>query len=91
VCVRTVTCNNAAYTLVDKTGCRAPFWRQLKGDVAYIEIAAHDSSDLIYVTAGTHGYFVNGVSTYDTTLYDSVDLSCSKKLTGSQLSLHHME
>jgi len=51
-----------AYTIVDKTGCRAPFWRQLKGDIAYIEVRLHDSADVVYITASTHGYFVNGVS-----------------------------
>ena len=56
-----VVCTTA-YTLVDNTGCRAPFWRQLKGDIAYIEIALHDSTDTVYITASTHGYFVNGVS-----------------------------
>jgi len=53
--------SNAAYTLVDNTGCRAPFWRQLKGDIAYIDVVLHDSPDLICITASTHGYFVNGV------------------------------
>jgi len=53
----------SAYTLVDNAGCRAPFWRQLKGDISYIKVALHDSSEHAYITASTHGYFVNGVST----------------------------
>jgi len=52
----------AAYTLVDSSGCRAPFWRQLKGDVAYIEVLLHDHTEAVYITASTHGYFINGVS-----------------------------
>ena len=64
---------NTAYTLVDNTGCRAPFWRQLKGDIAYIEAVLHDSPDVVYITASTHGYFVNGVSTvHSYPAYDQV-------------------
>ena len=48
--------SDAAYTLVDNTGCRAPFWRQLKGDIAYIDAVLHDSSDVVCITASTHGY-----------------------------------
>jgi len=55
---------DVAYTMVDKTGVRAPFWRQLKGDVAYIEVHLHDSSDTLYITASTHGYFLNAVRTH---------------------------
>jgi len=53
---------NTAYTLADNGGCRAPLWRQLKGDIAYIEVLPHDSSGPLHITASTHGYYVNGVS-----------------------------
>ena len=56
----TCMCVAAAYTMVDKTGAMAPLWRQLKGDIAYLVVHAHDSAETVYVTASTHGYFVNG-------------------------------
>jgi hypothetical protein len=48
------------YTLVFNNGCRAPFWRQLKGDISYIIATAHDDTEPIYITASTQGCFVNG-------------------------------
>jgi len=56
---------NAAYTLVFNNGCRAPFWRQLNGDIGYIVAKPHNAEP-IYITAGTNGYFVNGVSVFNT-------------------------
>ncbi|WAR11483.1 ARMC4-like protein [Mya arenaria] len=43
---------------VFKNGCRAQPWRQLHGDICYIEAKPHDG-DLIFVTANTSGYFCN--------------------------------
>lgn len=51
-----------AYSLASKNGCRAPFWRQINGDISYITVKPYDS-DVMHITASTYGYFVNGVST----------------------------
>lgn len=40
--------------------CRSPPWRQIHGDISYIEVKPHDE-DPFYVTANTTGYFVNKV------------------------------
>ncbi|KAF6041243.1 ARMC4 [Bugula neritina] len=38
--------------------CRSPPWRQILGDIAYIEVKPHDE-DPFFITASTTGYFVN--------------------------------
>ncbi|XP_076445145.1 outer dynein arm-docking complex subunit 2-like [Babylonia areolata] len=43
---------------VYKNGCRSPPWRQLHGDICYIETKAHDSGKL-FITANTSGYYFN--------------------------------
>jgi len=48
------------YQVVFGNGCRAPSWRQLHGDISYIEVKFHDDHP-IYITANTQGYFVNQV------------------------------
>lgn len=44
-------------TFVFENGCRAPTFRQLYGDIAYIEVKPFDTSTL-YVMANTSGYYV---------------------------------
>jgi hypothetical protein len=46
-----------------ENGCRAPHWRQLHGDIAYIEIKLK-GRDSIYVTASRNGYFLNEVGRF---------------------------
>lgn len=41
-----------------QNGCRSPPWRQIHGDISYIEVKPHDE-DPFFVTANTTGYFVN--------------------------------
>jgi len=43
--------------------CRSPPWRQILGDIAYIEVKPHDE-DPFFITASTTGYFVNKVTQY---------------------------
>lgn len=43
-----------------QNGCRSPPWRQIHGDISYIEVKPHDE-DPFFVTASTTGYFVNKV------------------------------
>ncbi|KAK7112459.1 outer dynein arm-docking complex subunit 2-like [Littorina saxatilis] len=45
-------------SFVYKNGCRAQPWRQLHGDICYIEAKPHDGSSL-YITANTSGCFIN--------------------------------
>ena len=45
-----------------QNGCRSPPWRQVNGDICYIEVKPHDE-DPFFVTASTMGYFVNKVRT----------------------------
>lgn len=47
------------HNVTDKNGCRAPFWRQMYGDLSYITVKPYDSED-VHITASTHGYFING-------------------------------
>lgn len=47
------------YNVTSKNGCRAPFWRQINGDISYITVQPYES-EVIYITASTHGYYVNG-------------------------------
>lgn len=46
--------------MTNKNGCRAPFWRQMYGDLSYITVKPYDSED-VHITASTYGYFINGV------------------------------
>ena len=39
-------------------GCRAPPWRQVHGDIAYIEIKMKEG-ETFPITASTSGYYVN--------------------------------
>ncbi|XP_013405098.1 armadillo repeat-containing protein 4 isoform X2 [Lingula anatina] len=41
-------------------GCRAPPWRQVHGDICYLEAKAHDVDPYIYITGSTSGYYING-------------------------------
>ncbi|XP_064646544.1 outer dynein arm-docking complex subunit 2-like isoform X2 [Lineus longissimus] len=47
------------YTYVYANGCRAPPWRQVHGDICYLEIKPLDG-DTVFVTASTNGYYENG-------------------------------
>ena len=47
--------------MVFSNGCRAPPWRQVLGDIAYITVSPVDGTQLC-VTASTEGYFTNKVS-----------------------------
>lgn len=38
-------------------GCRAPPWRQVLGDICYIQVKPHDGSELC-IAASTEGYYV---------------------------------
>ena len=49
-------------SFVYKNGCRAQPWRQLHGDISYIEAKPHDGDKVLYITANTSGYFINKVS-----------------------------
>lgn len=44
---------------VYKNGCRAQPWRQLHGDICYIEAKPHDVDKPLYITANTSGYYLN--------------------------------
>lgn len=46
--------------MVFSNGCRAPPWRQVLGDIAYIVVSPIDGAQ-ICVTASTEGYYVNKV------------------------------
>ena len=48
--------------MVFSNGCRAPPWRQVLGDIAYIIVSPMDGAQ-ICVTASTEGYFINKVCT----------------------------
>ena len=39
-------------------GCRAPPWRQVHGDIAYIEVKTKEQ-EVFPLTASTSGYYVN--------------------------------
>jgi hypothetical protein len=39
-------------------GCRAPPWRQIYGELAYIQVQPIDK-EIIIVTASKSGYFIN--------------------------------
>ncbi|KAL5005970.1 hypothetical protein ScPMuIL_017128 [Solemya velum] len=41
-------------------GCRAQPWRQLHGDICYLEVKPHDTA-VLYITANTSGYYLNKV------------------------------
>ena len=41
--------------------CRALPWRQVHGDICYINVTMHDVGKLC-ITATTYGCFVNGVN-----------------------------
>ena len=53
-------CLASDYQVVFGNGCRAPSWRQLHGDISYIEVKFLDENP-VYITANTQGYFVNKV------------------------------
>ncbi|NXY41729.1 ARMC4 protein, partial [Ceuthmochares aereus] len=42
-------------------GCRAPPWRQVRGEICYLVIKPHDT-DPLYITCSAEGVFLNGVS-----------------------------
>jgi hypothetical protein len=44
-------------------GCRSVPWRQVQGDIAYLQIKSCDG-DTFYVTASTFGYYVIKVTAY---------------------------
>ena len=46
--------------MVFSNGCRAPPWRQVLGDIAYITVNPMDGAQ-ICVTASTEGYYINKV------------------------------
>ncbi|KAK7500939.1 hypothetical protein BaRGS_00007819 [Batillaria attramentaria] len=46
-------------SFVYKNGCRAQPWRQLHGDICYIEAKPHDVGNPLHVTANTSGYYLN--------------------------------
>ena len=52
----------AGESFVYKNGCRAQPWRQLHGDICYIEAKPHDSNKVLFVTANTSGYYINKAS-----------------------------
>jgi hypothetical protein len=56
-----MSCYHAAFTFVFANGCRAPIYRQLRGDIGYIEIKL-TGYDILYVTASSNGYFINQVN-----------------------------
>lgn len=45
-------------SFVYKNGCRAQPWRQLHGDICYIEAKPYDTDKAVYITANTSGYFI---------------------------------
>ncbi len=47
--------------MVFSNGCQAPPWRQVLGDICYIEVRTRENSQF-YVTASTEGYYVNKAS-----------------------------
>ena len=46
--------------MVFSNGCRAPPWRQVLGDIAYIIVNPMDGAQMC-VTASTEGYYINKV------------------------------
>ncbi|XP_025084280.1 armadillo repeat-containing protein 4-like isoform X2 [Pomacea canaliculata] len=46
-------------TFVFKNGCRAQPWRQVHGDICYIEARPHDVDTVLYITAHTSGFYLN--------------------------------
>ncbi|XP_074662830.1 outer dynein arm-docking complex subunit 2-like [Tubulanus polymorphus] len=44
------------YTFVFSNGCRAPPWRQVYGDICYLEVKPFDT-DVLYITPSTNGYY----------------------------------
>ncbi len=62
-------CYVSPYVHVFNNGCRAPFWRQIHGDICYLRITPHDGEPLS-VTAGTSGYFINKGMSKDATDLD---------------------
>lgn len=56
-----VTCYRAKISItayVFANGCRAPPWRQVHGDIAYIEVRTNEG-EIFPITATTSGYYVN--------------------------------
>ena len=47
--------------MVFSNGCRAPPWRQVLGDICYIEVNTCEANQL-FITASTEGYYVNKAS-----------------------------
>lgn len=47
--------------MVFSNGCRAPPWRQVVGDICYIQVTTKEDKQF-YITASTEGYYVNKVS-----------------------------
>ena len=50
-------------------GCHAPPWRQVHGDVSYIEVKAVDS-DVLLVVASTSGYYLTSRDTQGELTYE---------------------
>ena len=49
--------------MVFSNGCRAPPWRQVLGDIAYIIVNPVDGAQLC-ITASTEGYYTNKACEY---------------------------
>ena len=47
--------------MVFSNECRAPPWRQVLGDICYIEVTTCEE-DHFFVTASTEGYYINKVN-----------------------------
>ncbi|PAA77708.1 hypothetical protein BOX15_Mlig020657g3, partial [Macrostomum lignano] len=71
------------YVHVFSNGYRAPNFRQLQGDIAYFLVYLKDT-DVICVTAGTKGWFVNKGYSKDT---NDVDFERRSDLYGSLFAL----
>jgi len=46
--------------MVFSNGCRAPPWRQVLGDICYIQVLPFET-DPFCITASTEGYYINKV------------------------------
>ena len=49
--------------MVFSNECRAPPWRQVLGDICYIEVTTCEE-DHFFVTASTEGYYINKVNIF---------------------------
>ncbi|NWW02482.1 ARMC4 protein, partial [Oreocharis arfaki] len=65
-------------------GCRAPPWRQVRGEICYLVIKPHDT-DPLYITCSTAGVFLNGVKPAQEKNYQPVE---GAEISGQSQSLH---